>query len=1053
MDLSVLPPTTSESQASSSGARFTVRSASSPSYALSCRSAVRRRELARGAGDKGVKEQSGDKQSGDKQSGDKQSGDKQSGDKQSGDKQSGDKQSGDKQSGDKQSGDKQSGDKGVKEKTGDKQSEDKAASGCRLTSEPNQNGTADKTTPENGVDVGVNSALERRSRTELRFSLPTRSQSFDWRSGARSPVQSPGTDSSLLQSKREPDLGKDAGGLEERRTETGIGTTGRGTPLPQNKSPANHSNLILDKASNFNSLPSRFRSEYGHGFRFTETSSGPKGGQGIRERIQKLYGSASETAGGTFPRRFSTGDNCGPVQTRGLSIWPQKDANAPRSETSVSPETVRPKEKPPVKQWHGSFSRKHSEEVKGFEGTTETGTRSLDRARSRNSVAAQLRSARTAAESENRTGHLRAQERNKEDGERATKLAEPGSVAADQDAPDTDPQKVTPPVRSSASVRNKINQFEALIQEATSQVQIPPWSQVHKGHDGLRKSRSAKEIREQGDKWDAIKEGGREERGREKGKKFGSERSISVDEVGLRLRRKETEGTDLAAKRKNVFSEDFDKYSKLKKAMQLPLTEGDLSKGSRPEDASEEKARTSAPSPHSDPVQPQGDVSSPVSDDDETPTNVPDSCSITFYFPAPPAQKAPCVAEDDGDKKASVVAHGDDTDSLPLSATSSHGSTSGVPDKTDETDFPPQLPAALSKNNKPDVFFPNVKTAYMKGRKQLVDLTSWVAGLNPEYQGWNEYVDRYEEDDDESTQKDDDSNYDSDSGDSSVTITSNKSQSDCRSFSLSLAELCSFSGSDWDSDTDDWEQHNRRSASLSSDMSTFSYVSLMPTEELDKLLEDVRGLGDDTLQEYDDIQVIVLHKEVGVGLGFSLAGGADQNKPITVHKVFSSGVAAQEGSIREGDQVLSINGTALSGNAHWEALRVLRRTKAKDMVVVVLRKGDALRKLGQQHDERAAQTPQEAGHRVRLQLQKSSSDLGFSLQGGVGSTEGNQPLTVQRIFQGGPVNKVLPGDEVLEINGVSVLGMRRMDVWTFIKKLPLGSVEVLLRRPQKQQQT
>ena len=58
-----------------------------------------------------------------------------------------------------------------------------------------------------------------------------------------------------------------------------------------------------------------------------------------------------------------------------------------------------------------------------------------------------------------------------------------------------------------------------------------------------------------------------------------------------------------------------------------------------------------------------------------------------------------------------------------------------------------------------------------------------------------------------------------------------------------------------------------------------------------------------------------------------------------VHKVFHSGVAAQEGSIREGDQVLSINGTALCGSAHWEALRVLRRAKTREMGVVVLRRG------------------------------------------------------------------------------------------------------------------
>lgn len=54
--------------------------------------------------------------------------------------------------------------------------------------------------------------------------------------------------------------------------------------------------------------------------------------------------------------------------------------------------------------------------------------------------------------------------------------------------------------------------------------------------------------------------------------------------------------------------------------------------------------------------------------------------------------------------------------------------------------------------------------------------------------------------------------------------------------------------------------------------------------------------------------------------------------------MFHSGVAAQEGSIREGDQVLSINGTALCGYSHWEALRVLRRAKTRELGVVVLKR-------------------------------------------------------------------------------------------------------------------
>lgn len=38
------------------------------------------------------------------------------------------------------------------------------------------------------------------------------------------------------------------------------------------------------------------------------------------------------------------------------------------------------------------------------------------------------------------------------------------------------------------------------------------------------------------------------------------------------------------------------------------------------------------------------------------------------------------------------------------------------------------------------------------------------------------------------------------------------------------------------------------------------------------------------LQDCNDVQVVVLHKDVGVGMGFSMAGGVDQNKPVTVRK-------------------------------------------------------------------------------------------------------------------------------------------------------------------------
>ncbi|KAL6489430.1 hypothetical protein MHYP_G00031710 [Metynnis hypsauchen] len=315
-----------------------------------------------------------------------------------------------------------------------------------------------------------------------------------------------------------------------------------------------------------------------------------------------------------------------------------------------------------------------------------------------------------------------------------------------------------------------------------------------------------------------------------------------------------------------------------------------------------------------------------------------------------------------------------------------------------------------------------------------------------------------DDEDDEGTEKADDS----DSGESSVTITSNMSQSDNRSFSVSLVDLCNLGGldypaSDGNGSNDEENWMSRRSASLSSDISVLSSVTLLGTEELDCLLNDVRGLGNDTLQNCEDVQVVVLHKEVGRGLGFTVAGGVDQNKPVTVHRVFPYGAAGQEGSIQEGDQVLSINGTALHNSAHWEVLRTLRKARGRGMAVVVLRRGTIAEAQHSTKDglQQPAVKPvwsgvsvfPPAGSRVRVSLTKSNSDLGFSLEGGVGSSLGDKPLTVQRLFQGGPIGKLCPGDELLEIQGQSLGNLRRLEAWNLIKKLPPGPVEVLLYRP------
>ncbi|XP_028729650.1 pro-interleukin-16 isoform X2 [Peromyscus leucopus] len=269
-------------------------------------------------------------------------------------------------------------------------------------------------------------------------------------------------------------------------------------------------------------------------------------------------------------------------------------------------------------------------------------------------------------------------------------------------------------------------------------------------------------------------------------------------------------------------------------------------------------------------------------------------------------------------------------------------------------------------------------------------------------------------------------------------------------FSLNLSELREYSeGLANPGETEDRDHCSSQPGQ--------SVISLLSSEELKKLIEEVRVLDEATLKQLDSIHVTILHKEEGAGLGFSLAGGADlENKVITVHRVFPNGLASQEGTIQKGNEVLSINGKSLKGATHNDALAILRQARDPRQAVIVTRRAtvEATHDLNSSTDSAASasaasdiSTESMEATVCTVTLEKTSAGLGFSLEGGKGSLHGDKPLTINRIFKGTEQSEtVQPGDEILQLAGTAVQGLSRFEAWNVIKALPDGPVTVVIRR-------
>ncbi|XP_012577286.1 PREDICTED: PDZ domain-containing protein 2 isoform X1 [Condylura cristata] len=229
------------------------------------------------------------------------------------------------------------------------------------------------------------------------------------------------------------------------------------------------------------------------------------------------------------------------------------------------------------------------------------------------------------------------------------------------------------------------------------------------------------------------------------------------------------------------------------------------------------------------------------------------------------------------------------------------------------------------------------------------------------------------------------------------------------------------------------------------------------------------------------ISIIGLYKEKGKGLGFSIAGGRDcirGQMGIFVKTIFPNGSAAEDGRLKEGDEILDVNGIPIKGLTFQEAIHTFKQIRSGLFVLTVRTKllSPSLTPCSTPTHMSRSSSPNfnlSGGSSAVGSDEGSSSSLGRKAPGpkdrivmevtlnkeprvglGIGACclalESSPPGIYIHSLAPGSVAKMESnlsrGDQILEVNSVNVRHAALSKVHAILSKCPPGPVRLVIGR-------